>query len=347
MEQLERPRVSRKRPIIDDVADLAGVSIKTVSRVLNDEPNVRPTTRDRVLHAAAELEYRPNLSARRLAANRAFVIAMLYHNPKAPDYVADIQSGALRACRARGYDLLIHPWDARSSAVVQEVLDLHHQATVDGFVVLQPLSDHDGLNRALLDNGIVAVRVSQRPFPRLPWISVGDLQAADEMTEHLIALGHRRIGFIMGHPDHGSSHDRLNGYRRALARHGIDYDESLVEPGLYDFESGYSCARRLLALRPRPSAIFASNDHMAMATLALAHERRLEVPGDLSVAGFDDTAFARYAWPPLTTVRQPVMEVAQLATDVLLDCLQGRITKIADHRLRAEIVCRASTGSPR
>jgi LacI family transcriptional regulator len=338
--------VSRKRSTIDDVARLAGVSIKTVSRVFNNEPNVRPVTRERVMDAATELEYRPNLSARRLAANRAFVIAMLYDNPKAPDYVAEVQDGALRACRARGYDLLIHPCDAQSPVLVQEVLDLHHQATVDGFVILQPLSDLEELDTALLDHGILAVRVSQRAFPGLPWISVGDEEAADEMTEHLIQLGHRRIGFIMGHPDHGSSHDRLAGYRRALARHGIDYDGKLVESGRYDYESGYSCALRLLALRPRPSAIFASNDHMAMATLTAAHELRLEVPGGLSVAGFDDASFARFAWPPLTTVRQPVAEVAQLATDVLLDRLQGREGNTSDHRLRAEIVCRASTGSP-
>jgi len=339
------PTVSRKRSTIDDVARRAGVSIKTVSRVLNNEPNVRPSTRDRVMRAASELEYRPNLSARRLAANRAFVIAMLYDNPKAPDYVAEFQHGALRACRARGYDLLIHPCDSQSPTVLDEVLDLHHQSTVDGFVVLQPVSDNHDLNRVFVDEGILAVRVSQRPFPGLPHISVADEEAADEMTEYLIGLGHRRIGFIMGHPDHGSSHDRLAGYQSALVRHGIDYDETLVEHGMYDYESGYVCARRLLGLSSRPTAIFASNDHMAMATLTVAHERRLEIPGDLSVAGFDDTSFAGFAWPPLTTVRQPVVEVAQLATDLLLDRLQGRDERsVSDHRLRAEIVCRASTG---
>jgi LacI family transcriptional regulator len=338
------PTVIRKRSTIDDVARLAGVSIKTVSRVLNDEPNVRPVTRDRVLRAAAELEYRPNQSARRLAANRAFVIAMLYDNPKAPDYVAEVQHGALRACRARSYDLLIHPCDALSPTVVDEVLDLHHQATVDGFVVLQPVSDNRELNRMLVDHGILAVRVSQRAFPGLPWISVADEEAAQEMTEHLINLGHRRIGFIMGHPDHGSSHDRLAGYRSALERHGIKYDETLVEHGRYDYQSGYLCALRLLALHPRPSAIFASNDHMAMATLTAAHEQHLEIPRDLSVSGFDDTSFAGFAWPPLTTVRQPVVEVAELATDLLLDRLQGRVKDGSDHRLRAQIVYRASTG---
>jgi len=141
--------MSRHRPTIDDVARLAGVSIKTVSRVFNKEPHVRPATHERVMVAAAKLEYRPNLSARRLAANRAYVIAMLYDNPKAPDYVAEVQHGALSACRARNYDLLLHPCDARSPSLIDEVLDLHHQATVDGFVVLQPVSDIQELNRRI------------------------------------------------------------------------------------------------------------------------------------------------------------------------------------------------------
>jgi LacI family transcriptional regulator len=336
--------MNKNRPTIDDVARLAGVSIKTVSRVFNKEPHVRPATHERVMVAAAKLEYRPNLSARRLATNRAYVIAMLYDNPKAPDYVAEVQHGALAACRARDYDLLIHPCDAQSPSLIDEVLDLHNQATVDGFVVLQPVSDIPELNRMLLNEGILSVRVSQRDFPGLPRISVADEEAAAEMTEHLIELGHRRIGFIMGHPDHGSSHERLAGYRAALARHGIDYDDALFEQGMYDYESGYDCARRLLAVRPRPSAIFASNDHMAMASLAAAHELHLDIPGDLSIAGFDDTPFARYAWPPLTTVHQPVVQVARLAADVLLDGLQGKAAEVSDSRLPAEIVRRKSTG---
>jgi LacI family transcriptional regulator len=175
-------------------------------------------------------------------------------------------------------------------------------------------------------------------------VSVGDEEAARQMTEYLLELGHRRIGFIMGHPDHGSSHDRLAGYLEALRQHGVDFDENLVEHGLFDYESGYQCARRLLDSHPRPTAIFASNDHMALATLTAAHERRLEIPDDLSVAGFDDTSSSRFAWPPLTTVRQPIAEVARVATEVLLGRLQGRVDDGADSRLRAEIVRRASTG---
>jgi LacI family transcriptional regulator len=166
------------------------------------------------------------------------------------------------------------------------------------------------------------------------------------MTEHLIGLGHRRIGFIIGHPEHGSSHDRLTGYRAALQRHGIEFDESLVEQGLFDYESGHSCAQKLLALEPRPTAIFASNDPMAMGVLTAAHEIDLDVPRELSVAGFDDSPLARHAWPPLTTVRQPIRDVARLATEVLMKLLRDRLEGDSDHRLQAELVPRASIGKP-
>ena len=336
-----------KRPTIHDVARVAGVSIKTVSRVLNQAPNVRGLTRDKVVAAAEALDYRPNLSARQLASNRTFLVGMLYDDPKPTnenDYITAVQTGALQACRDAGYHLLINPCRADSPDLVQEVIGLSRQ--VDGFIVLQPLSDMQQLNESLLENGITCVRVSQRPFGEFPWISVADADAAEEMTEHFLRLGHRRIGFIMGHPDHGQSYDRLLGYRRTLERHSIPFDNSLVRQGRFDHESGYQCARSLLSSAPAPTAIFASNDPMAMGVLSAAHEMGLDVPGQLSVAGFDDSPMARHAWPPLTTVRQPIAEVARLATDELLAHLQGRSNGTPHHCLRAELVLRASTASP-
>lgn len=335
--------MGKKRPTIDDVAFLAGVSIKTVSRVFNKGPNVRSITRDRVFAAAKQLEYQPNQSARRLAANRTFVIGMLYDNPDS-DYVIQIQTGALRACRAQGYHLLIHPLNADSPGLVEEVIGMQRQATVDGFVVLQPVSDLHELNRAFVENEVPAIRISQRPFEGLSWVSVSDEESAVEMTEYLLGLGHRRIGFIMGHPDHGSSHDRLAGFRDALKRHHVTFDDELVEQGLFDHESGYSCAKRLLSLKSRPTAVFASDDHMAMGVLAAAHEMGLEIPRELSVAGFDDTSFAKFSWPPLTTARQPVALVAHHATEVLLEEIQGRADGVSNHHIFSELVIRASTG---
>jgi LacI family transcriptional regulator len=338
-----RSTAIQRRATITDVARLAGVSIKTVSRVFNREPHVRPATGEKVIAAAESLNYRPNLSARQLASSLTFVIGMIYDNPNSA-YITEVQSGSIQVCRECGYNLLIHPCDANSTNLIDEITDLHSQ--VDGLILLQPFSDIQELCELLLEKHIAFVRVSQRPFEGIPWISVGDAEAADAMTEHLLELGHRRIGFIIGNPDHGQSHDRFAGYRSALRRHNIDFDDTLVEQGLFDYESGYSCAQKLLSSTPRPTAIFASNDPMAMGVLSAAHEMKLDVPGELSVAGFDDAPFAEYAWPPLTTVRQPIMEVARLATDVLMQELQGRFEGDTEHCLKAELVHRASTGAP-
>lgn len=332
------------RATINDVAGAAGVSIKTVSRVLNREPNVRPETRDRVLQAARALAYRPHQSARRLASNRSFVIGLLYDDTPHSDYVTEIQDGALKVCAREGYHLLIHPCRTDSPNLVEEVLDLHRQAIVDGFIALQPVSEEEALSRALQAADIPLVRVSQRAFAGLALVSADDEQAAARMTEHLVQLGHRRIGFVMGRPDHGSSHERLAGYRSALAAAGVPFDPALVEQGLFNFESGYSCARRLLSIDPPPTAIFASNDHMAMGVLAAAHEKGVDVPGALSVAGFDDTPMARFAWPALTTVRQPITQVARLATEVLLELLRGAEEPDQRYVLHSDLVRRASTG---
>jgi LacI family transcriptional regulator len=337
-----------RRPTIDDVAQLAGVSIKTVSRVFNKAPNVRDVTRDKVVTAADSLNYRPSLPARQLASNRTFLVGMLYGQPdpeKENDYVTAVQSGSLRACREDGYSLLINPCRADSPDLMREVVGLHHQ--VDGFIVLQPLSDLPSLNEFLRESNIACVRVSQRPFDQFPWISVADEDAADDMTEHLLELGHRRIGFIVGHPEHGQSHDRLAGYRRALQRNSIAFDESLVAQGRFDYESGRSCARSLLSSIQPPTAIFASNDPMAMGVLSAAHEMGLDLPRELSVAGFDDSPLARHAWPALTTVRQPIAEVARLATVELIKLMRsGQREGSSHHCLRAEVVRRASTASP-
>ena len=280
----------------------------------------------------------------KLATNLTFVIGMLYDNPNSA-YVTDAQYGALQACREYGYNLLIHPCQADSAELIDVVIDFHHH--VDGLILLQPVSDIRGLCELLLQKRIACVRVSHRTFEDIPWISVGDTEAADNMTEYLLSLGHRRIGFIIGHPDHGSRHDRLAGYRTALQRHDIRFDEELVEQGRFDYESGYSCAQKLLSSTPRPTAIFASNDPMAVGVLSAAHELGIDVPGDLSVAGFDDSPLALHAWPPLTTARQTGKEIARIATEVLMHKVQGRLEGGSEHRLQAELVHRASTAVPR
>ncbi|MDJ0841939.1 MAG: LacI family DNA-binding transcriptional regulator [Acidobacteriota bacterium] len=336
-------RATKRRTTIDEVAELAGVSIKTVSRVFNNEPNVRPKTRAKVLESARELNYRPNVSARRLAANRSFVIGLLYDNPQS-DYVTDIQEGALDICRREGYHLLIHPCRPDAPDFLEEALGLYSQSTVDGYILSQPVSEHTGLTAALREADAHVVRISNQRREHSPCVAVDDKQSAEAVIRHLVQLGHRRIGFIMGHPEHGSSHDRLEGYKEAVTKAGLPVLDELIETGRYDFESGYACAHRLLSLETRPTAIFASNDHMAVAVLTAAHEKKLDIPGDLSVCGFDDTPMARYAWPPLTTVRQPVKQAARLATSILIDMIKKKEGITNEVTLHSELVRRASTG---
>jgi len=336
--------MKRRRATIDDVAAEAGLSIKTVSRVLNGEPNVRPQTRERVLAAAKVLAYQPKVSARRLASKRSFVIGLLYDNPDS-DYVMAIQDGALGVCRRFDYHLLIQPCRILAPSLVDEALSLHHRSTVDGLILTQPIADFEPLTAALVDADVQFVRISQRDSVGIaPCVSVDDEQAARRMTDHLILLGHSVIGFIMGHPDHGSAHDRLRGFHASLQAHGLPADRAPVEQGLYTFDSGYAGAQRLLARSPRPTAIFASDDHMAMGVLTAAYERRLVVPAELSVCGFDDTPMARYACPPLTTARQPIRQVARVATECLISRLEGK--EVAERRfvLESKLVLRESTG---
>jgi LacI family transcriptional regulator len=333
----------RRRATIEDVATRSGFSIKTVSRVLNGEPNVRPQTRDRVVSAARELDYQPNVSARRLASQRSFVIGLLYDNPDS-DYVMGIQEGALSVCRLQDYHLLIHPCSTLAPSLVDEAVNLHRRSTIDGMILTQPVSDFEPLVGALTEAEVPFVRISQRlDGGRSDCISVDDEEAARRMADHLILLGHRTIGFIMGHPEHGSAHDRLRGFRASLAAHGLSADRGPVEQGLYTFDSGYAGAKRLLAREPRPTAIFASDDHMAMGVLTAAYESRLAVPGDLSVCGFDDTPMARYVWPPLTTARQPIIEVARVATECLLNRLHGKAFETRRYILQSNLVLRGST----
>jgi LacI family transcriptional regulator len=192
------------------------------------------------------------------------------------------------------------------------------------------------------------------PFVRLtphdralaaPSVSATDFQGAMQLTEHLLELGHRRIGFIMGNADHHAAHARLAGYRAVLQAHELPKDEDLICAGDWHFASGVAAAEHLLTLTPRPTAIFASNDEMAAGVLQVAHRQGLRIPGQLSVVGFDDAPLAAQVWPPLTTVRQPIHEIAQLATELLIDMLEGKAIVGGYRELPTELVIRNSTGA--
>jgi LacI family transcriptional regulator len=318
-----------------------------VSRVLNRESNVRGATRDKVLKVAEELNYAPHISARRLAAQRSFIIALLYHDDDVNHYIPDIQHGALDVCRERGYNLLLHPCVGSVADAGAEVHDLARHALIDGFIVTPPLADSRELTAEMVAIGEPFVRVSQLHRGELsPSISVGDRPGAYAMTQYLQSLGHEKIGFIVGPKDQGASIDRLQGFQDAVRDFRLTTLDAWIGHGDFTFESGMRCATAILSSKTRPTAIFASNDDMAAGALLVAHRHGYEVPADLSIVGFDDIPMSQRLWPPLTTMRQPTKRAARAATELLLNCLDtGDLTPV-NRELEAELVVRESAGPP-
>jgi LacI family transcriptional regulator len=226
---------------------------------------------------------------------------------------------------------------------MQDILTFANQTHLDGLIVAPPLSESAELIRALDAQALPFVRIAPNEIKhRSPYVDIDDEAAAREMTEYLIGLGHRSIGFIIGRPGHFASGERLRGYKAALKNHKIPYVPEYVRQGDFLFDSGLEMTRQLLALPKRPTAIFAGNDDMAAGALMAAHEMGVLVPSQLSVAGFDDAAIARTVWPPLTTICQPTYQLAYRAADLLLEMLlSGTTPKPA--RLAHTLVRRDST----
>lgn len=335
--------MSDMRPTIKDVSDIAGVSMKTVSRVLNKEKYVSEKTRLAVERAVAQLNFQPSVAARILKGSRSYQVALIYDN-HSPHYIHQIQTGVWARCIEEGVRMLAQPTDVALANLAREIGGLIDQTQVDGVILSSPVTDAAVALAELDRRGVPYVRISPgTEHDRSSSVSMDDVQAADDMTSHLIALGHRRIGFIIGHTNHTASDLRLFGYRRAMDRAGLAFEPKYVRPGLFDFASGEAAADVLLDLPQPPTAIFASNDDMAAGVLTVAHRRGLSVPGDLSVAGFDDTALASQLWPPLTTVRQPTRELAYAAASLLFDA-EG---EVVHRRLPHELVIRGSTAAPK
>jgi LacI family transcriptional regulator len=307
---------------IRDVAQHAGVSPMTVSRVVNRESNVREPTREKVAAAIEALNYSPNLAARSLASADAVRIALLYSNPSSA-YLSEFLIGSLEQSSQVGCQLLIEKCDGPKGAggAVDKLLS----AGVDGVVLPPPLCDSPTVQKALAAAGMLAVAVdTARESKLMSAVRIDDFEAARVMTNHLLSLGHRDIALIKGHPNQTSSHQRERGYRAAFAQAGAAPPEHRIVQGYFTYRSGLEAAELLLTALSRPSAIFASNDDMAAAAIAMAHRLKLNVPGDVTIVGFDDTALATTVWPTLTTVRQPIADMARAAVVLLTDQIRRR-----------------------
>lgn len=336
----------RTKATIFDVARRAGVSIKTVSRVVNNEPNVRQRTRDKVLRSVRELRYLPNAAARELGGKRSRVVGLIYENAQEFSYLNDLFNGALHICEPAGYTLLLRPLTLPDPEIIEHIRQFALNARVEGFVLPAPLGDLPEVAALLREMKIPFAAITPRE-PASDEINIlcNDEAASFSLTELLIDQGHRAIGFIKGHPDHGASAKRFAGYRQALKKHRLPYSARLVRQGYFDFDSGQAAAARLLDLPRAPTAILASNDDMAAGVIFEARGRGLNVPGDLSIAGFDDTRFSSRIWPPLTTVRQPIVKMAETAAGLLIDKLDGGDTATPEAPFECEVVIRESTAS--
>jgi len=313
--------------------------MKTVSRVLNNEPNVSDDTRARVETAAMELGYRPNLAAKGLASSRSFLVALLYDDVS-NSYVLNLMDGATDACRAAGHHLLIEPVSNATLSDAASVARLLRRLNVDGLILTPPLSDNQTLLESLDSLGMCAVRLS--PFDAAgsqPVIMIDNFGAAVEVTNHLIELGHQRIGFIKGVPGHAATKLRFEGYKKALADAGIDYNPELVVEGDFTWLTGRQGAAKLMSGAISPTAIFASNDDMAAGVLSWMGQYGRQAPSDIAVVGFDDTSLSRLVYPALTTVGQDVVEMGRLAASLIIE---GKVESKA-HRFAHELIVRAST----
>ncbi len=335
-----------KNPTINDVAREAGVSKKTVSRVLNNSQEVTKKTRERVDTVIKQLNYAPDPQARSLASKRSFLLGLVYDNPNAL-YISDIQRGVLRSCHTTGYELIMHPGSFNNEYIMDEISQFVSRTRIAGLILLSPISQMDALAERLQKDSIPYVRISPKQIDTEARIVVSnDRQGAELMTEYLVSIGHKNIGFVSGPEGNLSAQQKYEGFCSVMRLHHLPVQDSMVESGENTFESGVLAGRRLLDKKKRPSVIFASNDAMALGVMKSATMLGINVPDQLSVAGYDDSALATVTWPDLTTVRQPIEQMGELAARKLLKQLaNGATGSTVPIETAPELIIRNSTRS--
>lgn len=327
---------TRRRSTIVDVAREAGVSIKTVSRVLNHETRVSEKTREKVQDVIAQLRYRPNLAARKLRNSEKTLIALLCDNPEQhlSGFNADLQIGAMRECNKQGYFLIVDDFGSPECAF-EDILEYPDLA---GVILSPGLCDNLKMLDALDRRNITYVRVCpQKELERSSGVKIDDYQASVDLVQHLIDLGHESIGYIHGHPDHMVSEIRYSGFKDTLDNAGLRVNPQHLQWGLFDYQSGLKAAQNILNADVLPTAIMAGNDDMAAAVIAVAGNMGIKVPSELSVVGFDNAAISSLIFPRMTTVDQPTIEMSKTATEMLIKHIlfpnTARGVKTVNHKL--------------
>jgi LacI family transcriptional regulator len=337
----------RGKATINDIARMAGVSKKTVSRVINRSPLLNEETRAKVDAVIQKAGYVPNPQARALALRRNFLIALVHDNPNA-QMVLGMQTGLLQVLAGTEYELLVRPVDRGSPTIVEDLRQFLERQRLHGIVLLPPISENDALAALCQDLGCRYVRMgsAQLDAPE-KMVGSNDRELVQDAAAYLIAQGHRRIGFVSGPRGFRSAFERRAGFDAALSVAGLQLTDDLIAEGTYRFESGVAAGNRLLDADPRPTAIFSSNDEMAAGVLHAARSRGLDVPRDLSIIGFDDTSIAAHLWPPLTTIRWPIADMARAAAHKLLaDTPDADADAARPSMFPSTLIQRASVASP-
>jgi DNA-binding LacI/PurR family transcriptional regulator len=326
-----------------EIARAAEVSVSTVSRALaNGNYPLKEKTRQRILKLAEEMGYKPNLIARSLQSNRSHLVGIIVDRMQSPFAAATVQ-GVQDGLQNAGYSISI-AYSNRDQDLAIEAINSFYSRQVDGIIILNSwLHTFNDPILSLQDRPFVFVN---RVFNNCTQncVGPGDRLGSQLATQHLVALGHRRIGYIKGMEDWIESQNRLSGYRDILAKHGLPVDEALIRQGDWGVNSGHKAALELLALEDRPTAIIAANDIMALGAIYAIQEAGLEVPADVAIVGYDDRDFAAWIRPALTTIRMPSYEMGQAAARLLLKQFAGEELE-DDTQIPGKLIIRESCGA--
>jgi LacI family transcriptional regulator len=330
---------SRRAVTIHDVAKAAGVSVSTVSRVLNDKDDVSIDTIEKVQQVIKSLGYASSLAARSMRSHRTNVIGLVMPDIATP-YCVEVMQGVNRAIAQLDFDLLVYTnGDIRKYSTAereQYYVNLLNGSITDGVVVVAAATTSFNTRAPLV---IIDPNNEQPGFPA---VTCTNREGALAAMNYLTGLGHRRIGFITGRVELLSASHRLQGYKAGLAACGIDVDEELIQVGDYTTETAARSARALLSLSNRPTAIFAANDMSAMGVYQAAAQAGLRIPEDLSVVGFDNIRISAHLNPPLTTVDQFISEMAAIATEMVFKLIKGETVETKLHKIQTQLLIRSS-----
>lgn len=337
---------SKPNVTINDIARIAGISKRTVSRVINGSGSVGKQTRERIEAVIQEYNFLPDKQARGLASKRSYLLGVIYDNPDAL-YIDQVQRGVLSVCTTLGYELVVHPCKWRADDFIQDCLNFIKRSGVDGVLILPPVSESNELAKTLRALSFPYVRIASSELDEPQHLVVSrDRMAMEEIAKHLIELGHTAIKMISGPMQFRSSVERMEGFINSVNEQGVTIGSDDVIEGQNTYESGIDCARQLLSAETLPTAIFANNDEMAAGVIRVANDLGIAIPQQLSVAGFDDNLFASRIIPSLTTIKRPVEEMASYAANKLIHNINpNHETDEAHSAVKPYLIKRESTAT--